>query len=1671
MSESLTTRLNLLSKQIQTHFYNFNYLDSGFIANPSKRIIKIFHDFADIQEHDKQEKWLKEFFIEFFKFLFQDSLPSNVTVDDLSKLIEALIKVSATTKQLVMRTFVSAAAAYPKLNDERFTRLCSNLNCLHSELFKFSWASKNFISTSQNTYYKHILKREKYQIRKYNILSESSIGFAQYATLIYSIYYDADRSNKISFYSYQLHFIMGKYSLDQFKCLSIFLEISKFFIMTEYEFLIAFLKQTDFWPSLSSGISDCTKYKYLNKGGNITASRAVIEYLRLNPNDTDYLDMVCILIRSGFINFSSIWDNLDLSNDKIKAYLDNLDKELEEKSMKGVDNPLAMAAALTDDDDEESANNNSHKSKENNDKSVELERENELKLENDKMQKLNKEKKFLEDTKILFLERLLINGCIVPSMTILGRWKSLIYSKDVLPLLLGRVFDTMLNPIYKAMYLSNTTPDLVSSLRRTTFDAGILSHKPNLLISKKTANPFQLNDMQTTFSFYYPEWSQQLEQIDSIETLFNLSHKYLTVIGPSLGKCPQLISKLCRIGICNINSSADEEKLKIVDNWVNYVRKFILPAIPLLDLNSLVTSDIYELMSFFPFERRYYMYHEMINRTSKDILLVKVYFNKAERETKTILKALSTDTLERDARKLATLISTNPLATLLPTVRQIENYDKVSELVIFTAKYFNRFAYDALQYVLLLHLTQVRPTIQSDGINEVFWVQRLVSFISGLAKNCPDMDLTNIIVYITKTLHQGNVTATSLLRELIITVGGIRDLHEINTKSLIMLNSGEPLQKVARSLIYDTRDKNVGVAQKLVSDFVHQKSISEIIILLYNLNLNSNTENSHYKILSSKCDQMNTLLWSFIELVRFSLSEPEFKENILPFEILLSDYNIPTQWVFHIWRDSFQNVIDLNNITENSTFDNITFRGVNFSKLPKDLFLIFWTLILYDIQFNKEFYDDTKKRLSVELKEAVRTKKKAELSKKIKDLLVAGIAHQQTFNKVSTLLSEKGIMWKSALNDEAIKIFLQYCLIPRVIFSPSDALFGAYFIFLTFDNDTITDIFDILINSDIIRSLLFSSTPLESGNLGIFFSHCIKRLETIRSKKQLTDTYAVVLFKWYTSLTNQIIYLISEKSYMSVRNGIEFMKHFSKVFPIIDTHIILVINALNENLSVEEREDIKLPTNALLGHLSARLKHSLPLQDFRPLNADELIEKEKYENELEEIKKYETHLSNKKKEENLRNQIQLRKKKRQDDLDKTSLPTGPSTNRNSEHHQWPLQKVLRHMDDAVYFLKENNIKRAMDVITDDSAIDKINELRRQRTDVNHFREALSAIFIQYFSSLVQYQTMSEYKKRISNLRESIHFVSNEPDSKQADLYSDDASLRPTKKVSRYNSDTSRILDSAKHSYNDRHNEHSGEEFHNKESRYRDEHHDTRYNPPNRKSDGATPSRFANISSSNRSSGSHENVKPDRRVSNQYKDSNKSHINGDNDKSTTQINNVKNRSYNNDNDGKNINDTNNHRGQHTRTYEKPKSRPASLPSQPNFRDNFGNNSNSSNQNNNTTSSDKYPRKHEASRNTNDMRDEKRFKRNDGGWSSGRNDYNRNNSNSNSTNNGNSNNSNKGNSYNKNNDRDEKNYRYHSDQNTNYNNSRRDIQSKLPQAPKGPKGTRNNNNRQPSSRYQR
>lgn len=1383
-------RLNTLAKQhqqtkslvdIQTNVFNDEFVKRGDASWAS-----LIADFQHLEADGERLSWLRKTLGCLLKtacFAPNKDSTIGISLDDAAKFINDLTKVSingsnVSAASMTGKIFVASAKILSSIykDEERLTELAPKLTGIHAELFKFSWLSSKLSNRSQLQFWRHYLKKSKYEIAKFNLLPENAVGFSELVALYICAYNDVDRMIKIDWYIEEINLVCGKYSLDNTKCLDLFLTISTEYLTENYHFMIQFLSK--------SGL-----IRLGDKNDTLLAQIVAFNLSSIPAVELEtYANMCAILVKSNLLNVNLVLNNLTPNHDDLEVLIKKKEAEMEEESMKGIDNPLAMAAALTNEEDETKSYRRDRHSKEKDMKDAKD-------APNGSSPNVGEPnaQQSLDDPSLLkltFIKSLLRHGCFRDATNFIRKYPKCILLDNEISTLIGEIVQYMIQPLYQAMVLP-FSKKLPTKSKISTENGAAVSSKPRLMLSYTSQEKSCSILWNSQQSFYYKEWADGIETINTIDELFAFSHDLVSIIGPHLALCSQLITQICRIGVTDIQNST-VEKEAVIDKWIDYFRKFLLPIFPLIREDCITPSQLYSLLKLFPFEKRYFLYNEMITKLSQDVLVLRLESSKSEKEIKSTLKALSIDTISKDARRLSSMVSSNPFATLVAVVKQIENYDKISELVVYSSRYFSEFSYDVLQYVLLLRLTERRPSMQDDGINPMFWAQRLAIFIASLAKDCDDMNLSNIITFMIKKMHQGDSISTIILKEMLSRVAGIRDLNEVNIRRVIMLNSGEPVRVEARKLIFDSRDANISRANALTKMFTSKNAISEILIILYNKMIDTNSEEDHHKILSMKSDELNNLLWSFTELIQFSLSHEEYTASVSPFKTLVDSNHMSLSWAFHIWRSTYQQdeSADIKTVVDDPSFvKDVSFDAVDFSKLSRSLFINFWKNSLYNILYDKELYEkEISNYQRILTEDNLTPRKKRHTQSKIKQLTQASEEHRVHFNSVNDYLESMKTDWSDLSTSENIKEFLQYCILPRAMFSPSDAVFTTYFIMNYLPTDVVFSAIHEMVLHDTLDLLLFSSTILESGNMGIFFETLLSNIERARTNEELSEEQRSSLFELHSNICYQIINLLCEKNYMSIRNGIEFMKHVSNVFPVVNVHTQLLITVLEQNLESESREDIKLPINALLGHLKARLrKECIPQSAFCALTEEELALKEVHDSEKKEIEEYHKCLENEKKQEEIRKKLEENKLKRDEAKEPTSYEavqhdtmTQPNELLGDSQQdvydrleQWPLMKVLNFMSEVNYCLKKNNISKLSRYVTDPKSQKIINDAVNSDMPLPEYRDTILHTVENFFSKLIMNHHNPDYIYEMKEFKRGCSFLSKGSASTSADMYSDD----------------------------------------------------------------------------------------------------------------------------------------------------------------------------------------------------------------------------------------------------------------------------------------------------------
>ncbi|KAJ1021191.1 hypothetical protein NDA16_003977 [Ustilago loliicola] len=307
------------------------------------------------------------------------------------------------------------------------------------------------------------------------------------------------------------------------------------------------------------------------------------------------------------------------------------------------------------------------------------------------------------------------------------------------------------------------------------------------------------------------------------------------------------------------------------------------------------------------------------------------------------------------------------------------------------------------------------------------------------------------------------------------------------------------------------------------------------------------------------------------------------------------------------------------------------------SSLGVPFYVTFWQLSLADISVPIDRYQQEVKRLNALIREtAVEDQRKrlqdnvAQLNAEMKDQMKS---HEVTRKR---LVVEKDHWFaNSADRSTIVQQMIQYCLFPRALLSPTDAILAGKFIRTAHNLGTrnfssLTAYDKIFV--DHIAAVIFSSTENEARNYSRFLYTILADLgpwhrqaeiyakeaigqklpgfqmrwqdrhggEEIPQGDLLTwDQFRLIFCKWQDCLQRTFKTCLSSKEYMRIRNAIIVMTRISPFYPLIDTHgaeISAVVESLSAN---EQRGDLKILAQGLLATLKARKKSWVPMHQAR----------------------------------------------------------------------------------------------------------------------------------------------------------------------------------------------------------------------------------------------------------------------------------------------------------------------------------------------------------------------------------------------------------------------------------------------------------------------------------------
>ncbi|TIB69573.1 hypothetical protein E3P77_00340 [Wallemia ichthyophaga] len=302
----------------------------------------------------------------------------------------------------------------------------------------------------------------------------------------------------------------------------------------------------------------------------------------------------------------------------------------------------------------------------------------------------------------------------------------------------------------------------------------------------------------------------------------------------------------------------------------------------------------------------------------------------------------------------------------------------------------------------------------------------------------------------------------------------------------------------------------------------------------------------------------------------------------------------------------------------------------------------FWQLSMYDISVPIERYGQESAKLQSMAKtrewsmvDKETGKSKASTVPARKDALNSDMhEHMKVYEATKKRISNEKQHWFSDVNarrNSSINFYIQYCIMPRVVLSPEDALYCARFSKLMHNYGvpsfpTLLFLDRILCESP--SAILSSSTENEARNYARFLTEILSDVSAWQKNEEAYnkgargtgaqplpgfrkswDAQSNVLLtyeefkkafsKWQSKLLNAFTACVSSGEYMHVRNAVIVFNIVSEFFPESHKTGESMYNLVKELVSNEKRNDLKILAQGYLAQLSKR-RHSWGGADPEP---------------------------------------------------------------------------------------------------------------------------------------------------------------------------------------------------------------------------------------------------------------------------------------------------------------------------------------------------------------------------------------------------------------------------------------------------------------------------------------
>ncbi|KAI6151770.1 transcription factor/nuclear export subunit protein 2-domain-containing protein [Pisolithus tinctorius] len=497
---------------------------------------------------------------------------------------------------------------------------------------------------------------------------------------------------------------------------------------------------------------------------------------------------------------------------------------------------------------------------------------------------------------------LLAVGALRPAVAILTRFPWLVDAHVEIADIMLRILKHSIAPVYDSTFVLKERNLSFTRARARFGPNGVIqlpTRKPQLTLTAPTPP----STASTDFVFFFPDWSERVPMSTNHSDLIDIIEPLMSFIGPHIARDPLFVSKVTRLGrsqlmatvpldpVTKKPSTEPDSNHPVRLFWYKMLRKYFLPALPLIRGNAVCTVEIWNVIRQYETTSRWRLYGEWRQKTYNSHPELRIRQVQADRESKGILRRLSHNTIDTLSGTVAKLVHSNPAIFFTNVVNQIMAYDNLASVVIQALRYVTNMGFDVLVFVILDALSNPHKNrVKDDGVNISDWLQSLASF-TGMLFRRYSADLSPLLKYVVHQLYNGQTTDIVVLKELIWKMAGIEPLPSLSDSQISAMAGGpalriEAVASTTRGARLDPSDAVLKGPHRLGKTLLENNLALPLLIQVAQQRQSCvfRAPDAHLKSLASLFDTIHGVLLQYLELLTSpSVITPEdYAKKILP---------------------------------------------------------------------------------------------------------------------------------------------------------------------------------------------------------------------------------------------------------------------------------------------------------------------------------------------------------------------------------------------------------------------------------------------------------------------------------------------------------------------------------------------------------------------------------------------------------------------------------------------------------------------------------------------------------------------------------------------------------------------------------------------------------------------